>query len=179
MNGGFQQRPVEALGSSFHEAPYGIYQTADGYIALSLSPVAKISEALGNPPELQDYLDHSPKTKLHRREEIRRVLGALLTDRTTADLIEHFRSFGIWCAPVNDYDAVFADPAVQNLDPILTIEHPQAGTVKLLKHPVRYSGGEPEVHTMPPGIGQHTDEILREYGFEEAEISKLHAEGVA
>ncbi len=179
LNGGLQQRPTEALGSSFHEAPYGIYETANGYMALSLSPVAKISEALGNPPELQDYLDPSPATKLYRREEIRRALGPLLTDRTTESLVEHFRNFGIWCAPVNDYDAVFADPVVEYLDPVLTIEHPTAGPIKVLKHPIRYSGGEPEMHAIPPELGQHTDAILRQHGYDDAEISRLHAEGAA
>lgn len=122
LNDGLVERPVETLGSSFHEAPYGIYETAAGHLALSLSPVAKISAMLGDPPELAEFLD--PAVKFTR------------FGRTAKELVTLFREHGIWCAPVNDYDAVFADPVVAHLHPVLEFEHPTAGKVKVLRHPL-------------------------------------------
>jgi crotonobetainyl-CoA:carnitine CoA-transferase CaiB-like acyl-CoA transferase len=177
LNGGLVERPREALGSSFHEAPYGVYRAADGYLALSLSPVARISEALGNPRELREFLD--PAVKLSRREEIRRALGPLLTATPTAELLTVLREHGVWCAPVNDYDAVFTDPVVAELSPLLEFEHPQAGKVTVLKHPVRYSAGEPVMRTMPPELGEHTDDVLRELGYADHDIARMHAGGIA
>jgi crotonobetainyl-CoA:carnitine CoA-transferase CaiB-like acyl-CoA transferase len=176
INGGTVQRPAEPLGSSFHEAPYGIYPTLDGYVALSLSPVARVSDALGDPEALREY--HDPSVKLSRREEIRRALAPLLANKPTGELITLLRKYGVWCAPVNDYDAVLNDPVIAHLDPFLQIEHPQGGKVTLLKHPVRYGAGEPVVHTMPPQLGEHSDAVLHELGYTTEEIARLRSHGV-
>lgn len=176
MNGGMVRRPTEPLGSSFHEAPYGIYPTLDGYLALSLSPIARISEALGDPDALREY--QNPALKLTHREEIRRALAPFLSTRPTDELITLLRKHGVWCAPVNDYDAVLTDPVITHLDPFLEIDHPQAGRVTLLKHPVRYGVGGPVVDTMPPSLGEHSDAILGELGYTDEEISRLRSHGI-
>ena len=63
------------------------------------------------------------------------------------------------------------------LDPVLEIDHPEAGRVRLLKHPVRYGAGEPVVNHLPPGIGEHTEEVLQEAGYSPADIEHLRAIG--
>lgn len=176
MNGGMVRRPEEPLGSSFHEAPYGVYPTADGYIALSLSPIARIAEALGDPESLRRY--HDPLLKLTHREEIRRALAPLIAAQPTSEMVPLLRKHGVWCAPVNDYDAVLVDPVITHLDPFLEIDHPEAGKVSLLKHPVRYGAGEPVMDKAPPGIGAHTNAVLGELGYTDEEIEKFRSEGV-
>ena len=57
LNGAKLKRPRNGLATTYHEAPYGYYQVTDGYVALSINPIAKISEALGGPAELDPYLD--------------------------------------------------------------------------------------------------------------------------
>lgn len=175
MNGGMVERPRAPLASSFHEAPYGIYRTADGYIALSLSPIKTIAQALGDPPALEAFQD--PEDALPKRNEIYEALAPLLEARENADLLDAFRNHGVWCAPVNDYAAVQADPAVQHADPWLDVHHPEAGQVRLVGHPVEYSSGRPEVRRAPPRLGEHTDEVLRSLGVEPDEIEALRATG--
>ncbi len=175
LNGAPVERPSVPLASAFHEAPYGFYQVADGYVALSLSPIRTISEALGEPAQLEPYLD--PSLAFSQREEIYRALSPLLREHTVAGLLELFRSHGIWCAPVNDYDAAMQDPLITHLQPVERIEHPEAGEVSLLRHPVSYSSGVSAVRHTPPGLGEQTRDVLTELGYEQARIDALISAG--
>src|SRR5690606_27491907 len=158
LNGGTVRRPAEPLASGFHQAPYGFYATSDGHVALSLSPIAQIGAALGEEEALAAYAD--PALAFSEREAIHRTLAPLLTGYATAELVELFREHGVWCSPVNDYDAVFTDPIVESVDPLLELDHPRAGRVRVLKHPIRYGCGEAVVRQLPPALGEHTDEVL-------------------
>jgi crotonobetainyl-CoA:carnitine CoA-transferase CaiB-like acyl-CoA transferase len=173
LNGGHVAPPAERLGSAFHRAPYGIYETSDGHLALSLSTIAAVRAALGDPPELAPYVD--PEIALVARDQIRRALDPFFRTATTAEWVSRLRANGIWCAPVQGYEAVFDDPVIRHLDPVLELDHPQAGRVRMLRHPLRYSAGEPAVRTFAPAVGEQTDEILHELGLGEDEVAKLRA----
>lgn len=175
LNGAVVERPSCPLASAFHEAPYGFYKLQDGYIVLSLSPIKAISVVLQNPEPLLPFLD--PSVAFQRREEIYEALSPLLAGFTKSELIERFRESGIWCAPVNNYDEALADDAVAYLDPIQEIDHPVAGKVRLLRHPIRYSSGPATVRRTPPALGEHTAEILADLGYGKGEISRLQQSG--
>jgi crotonobetainyl-CoA:carnitine CoA-transferase CaiB-like acyl-CoA transferase len=59
----------------------------------------------------------------------------------------------------------------------MEFEHPRAGRVRVLKHPVRYSSGEATVRRMPPDLGEHTDELLTELGFSADQVATMRAAG--
>ena len=169
-NGAKLERPSEEIADTFHSAPYGIYRTADGHAVISMTPVKTLVEALGEPPlnELDD-----PSLAFSKRDEIRAALGPLVARHSTAGLIERLRAHHIWCAPVHTIDQALADPAVRHLDPFLEMEHPRAGKVKALRHPVRYGAGEPELRHLPPELGEQSHEILSELGFSDEEMARI------
>src|SRR5205814_1267139 len=106
-----------------------------GHAVISMTPVKTLVDALGEPP--LTGLD-DPSIAFSKRDEIRSALGPLVARHSTADLVERLRAQHIWCAPVQTIDQALADPAVRHLDPFLEMEHPRAGKVKALRHPVRY-----------------------------------------
>ena len=175
VNGAHLERPKSPLADTFHKVPYGFYATADGHIAISMAPIKTITEALGSPEDLSRYED--PEIAFTKRDEIRVALDPHIRKRTTAELVELLRAHDIWCAPVNDLKAAFADPAVQHIAPIMEFDHPRAGRVRALKHPVRYSSANNTVRMPPPELGQHTDEVLAELGYRPDEVATMRKDG--
>ncbi|MBC8742468.1 CoA transferase [Paraburkholderia sp. UCT31] len=169
-------RTNPSTGSRFHPAPYGIYRTLDGWIAVSLTPTEKLAAALSQP--MLSAFSH-PKDNVRRRDELNRIVYDALTTRTTADWMTTFDEHDIWYAPVNDYDQVEADPQVAHNRIIMEVDHPQAGPVRLLAHPVRYDGAAPPLTRQPPRQGEHTREVLAELGYEPHEINTLVEAGAA
>jgi crotonobetainyl-CoA:carnitine CoA-transferase CaiB-like acyl-CoA transferase len=170
------QRSSPAMGSRFHPAPYGVYRTRDGWIAISLTTTAKLAAAL-DCSELA-ALDH-PKDPVRNRDRVHQLVAKSLLSLTTERAIQAFDQQDIWWAPVNDYEQVEADPQVAHNGIVMEVDHPEAGAVRLMAHPVRYDGQAPALRRMPPALGQHTREVLAEAGYSADEIELLIAEGVA
>lgn len=170
MNGGRLERPKTPVGSAFHQAPYGVYETKTGHIVLSMTSMAIVSAALGSPASLDEFEEHE---RLTRKDDIYRAIAPLLRDEDRDSIVAELREKGVWCAPVLDYSEALAEPGLQHLNPVLELEHPVAGTVSLLKHPIRYSSGESTIVRPPPGVGQHSGEVLAELGYSDEEIAVI------
>jgi crotonobetainyl-CoA:carnitine CoA-transferase CaiB-like acyl-CoA transferase len=174
LNGARMEKSPSSLASMFHPGPYGVYETKDGHVVLSMSPLGALQQALDS-PELAPYA--SVPHNFAAREEIAAICERIMRTRTTAEWVEFLVPRGVWAAPVYDHARTFADPAVQAADVVEEVEHPVAGPVRLLRFPVELSSGRAEVRRPPPMPGEQTDEILRELGYADEEIRRLRTQG--
>ena len=163
------------VGGWYFAAPYGVYETADGHISLSLSPLALIGEVIGE-PKLATY---SEQDTWKKQDEITDLIAPRLLTRTTAEWVALMEPKGIWQAPVQDYAQIVEDPQVKHMGSLVTL--PGDGKTKapitLLKHPVLYDGKSSEVRLPPQQLGAQTSEILGEIGLSPNEIEALAAAG--
>ncbi|MBS4207534.1 CoA transferase [Bacillus sp. FJAT-50079] len=163
------ERSNSGLATRFHQAPYGVYQTRDGYITVSNTPVEKLSQILHS----EELAKFTSADQMSKRDQIDGVFSSIMKERSTDEWIEFFVENDIWFAPVNDYHAVINDEQVKHNEMIITLEHPIAGEVRLVNHPVKYNGKAPEHRLHPPLLGEYSREILQYLGYSDIEIDRL------
>ncbi len=167
-------RQPRSLAGWYYPAPYGIYATADGHIAISFSDHAHLADALSL-PELAAIPNEAGYA---RREEIAALIAPVLETRSTEAWLDAFEGRNIWCAPVNDYEGVLRDPQVRHNECFRTIPGATGTPIAIVGHPIRYDGETPNVTLPPQPLGAQTEDVLREIGYEDDAIRRLEADGV-
>jgi crotonobetainyl-CoA:carnitine CoA-transferase CaiB-like acyl-CoA transferase len=129
------------------------------------------------------HLEHDPRfatreARMANRDELTAVLQAMFVTRTREAWLSYLGQFDVLCAPVYDYAELFADPQVQHNGIVAEQHHPVAGPIKVVGIPVKLSVTPGEVRSPAPQLGEHTDEILRELGYDDAHIERLRQEAV-
>ncbi len=170
-----QNRSGEPHAHVYIRAPYGIFETSDGFLALAFPPLDALGHAIGAPTllEMDAEIDG-----WKRRDEIFNLVRERLKERTTRDWLSRFDAKGIWAGPVYSYRELVNDPQVRNNGSLVSYEHPTEGTVTTPGFPIRFERAPSEVRRGAPLAGEHTREILTELGYEPERIQDLLSTGV-
>jgi crotonobetainyl-CoA:carnitine CoA-transferase CaiB-like acyl-CoA transferase len=168
-------RSEAGVSTRYHHAPYGVFQTSDGWIAVSSRSDGTMLAKAFNDPELAHW---TPQDQFNRRDELTKLVAQHLKNKSTAEWLPIMDTNGLWAAEVRNYKQVEQDPQLAANQSILEFDMPSAGHIRVLNHPIHYDGAPPSFRRPPPQIGQHTHEVLIEAGYSTKEIQHLAERGL-
>ncbi len=159
--------------------PTGLFHTKDGMMNLAgggQEMWRRIVVTLGIEEAAKDPDFATDKSRAANRAETNALLQKALLEDTSANWIERLNKAGVPSGPVYAMDQVFADPQVQHLGIEWTVQHPALGELKLVRAPMNLEGVAPPRRPTPER-GEHTAEVLAEFGVSEAELAALREKG--
>ena len=173
------ERPFErseaGIAGAWLSAPFGIYATADGHLALAMGSLEVLGELLEE-PRLAAFDD--PRRAYDERDEVFSIVQEHLRKRTTGEWLEVLATKDVWCAPVQGFEELVDDPQVAHNELLTSVRLPSGRELRVVGVPVRFGGTPGSVRSGPPSVGQHTDEVLASAGYSEEELRSFHDEGV-
>lgn len=165
---------------NFHPtlAPMGMYSASDGYVNLAASS-GKMWTNFCETLDAQ-YLSENPsyangRVRYDNREQLNRDVNALCQKFSMAELVEKLNAVGVPCGPINNIGEAFEDEQVKHLNMVKPAEHELRGDLSLVRSPINLSlfpEAERFLHA-GPGPGQHTVEVLREFGLDGQAVDEL------
>ncbi len=157
-------------------APYQAFQCADGAVTIGASTdllFQRLCNALGHPewPGIVEFADNASRVR-HRAVLAERI-ESVTRQRPRSHWLAVFEASDIPSGPINSYAEVFADPQILARDMVVAVDHPTLGTMRTLGSPIKLSATPPDVRRRAPHLGEHTEAVLREAGFDDAHIAAL------
>ena len=145
---------------SYVSAPYGIYGTSDGFLALAMGLIPQLGELLGC-EALLAFSD--PKTWFEQRDEIKGILVQHLKTESTQHWLDLLEPADIWCAQVMDWGTLRKTEGYMALDMEQTIVCPAGTEIPTLRCPIRINGEVYKSTKGAPSVGQHTENLNKEF----------------
>lgn len=150
------RRHAQGNANPYQPAPYGVYRTTDGWMALAMAPLAKLAELL-EAPEIAAFPQDEAFSRL---DEIKEVVARVLKARPVQHLLDLLEPAGIWCAPVLDWPAFTKTEGFAALDPLQTIRTPSGAEARTTRCPIRIDGAALRNPAAAPALGADTDTLL-------------------
>jgi len=160
--------------------PYQAFETADGWInvgAANQRNWLRFLDVIGAPELNDDPRFSSNHERMQHLGELEEILNGYLRHETSAVWLERMEQAGLPAGPVLDILEMQADPQARAREMIVEVDHPTAGRVKTLGHPVKFSETPASLRHAAPVLGQHSREVLHEAGYDAQEIEAMVASG--
>lgn len=162
--------------------PYQVFNAADGELILAVgndTQFAKLCVVLGCPEIAGDERYAKNANRVRHRDALLPLLQQRLVTRSVAQWVEVLQPEGVPCGPVNSLAQTFTNPQVIHRQMRVDLPHPLAGSVPSVANPIKFSGTPIQYGDAPPTLGQHSDQVLKEYvGLSDAEIEALKAKRI-
>lgn len=161
-------------------APYQAFATQDGYInigAANQNNWERMCRAIGREDLLEDERFASNPERMVSIEALTPIMEETFRTQTTSHWVEALENAGVPCGPIYNMEQVYDDPHVQSREMAVKLEHPKSGSIRNIGVPVKLSDTPGSVRTPAPLLGQHSDDVLCEYGYSDSDISAFRGAG--
>ena len=156
------RKPVRSKYNNAHaylSAPYGIYKTKDGYVAIAMTPLPKLGELL----DLEFLKNlHDQKLWFTERDEIKKKIGDWVVNQSTQEILKILEPADIWCAEVLDWENMLKHEGFKKLDMTQRIKSLDGLDIKTLRCPIRVDGEIFKSDLAAPKVGQDNEKIIKE-----------------
>ena len=146
---------------AYLSAPYGIYKTSNGYIAIAMTPLPQLGELL----DLNSIKDlHDQKEWFTKRDEIKKDFGDWIEKQTTQHWLSILEPADIWCAKVLDWETMVKHEGFKILDMVQRIKRDDGLNIETLRCPIKIDGEIFKSSKAAPKIGNDNNSIMKEFG---------------
>ena len=160
--------------------PMGTYVAADGYINIA-APGGRLLRSfcaeIGLPGLTDDERFSSSRTRSANRAALNEVIGERLATASCDEWVERLNAVGIPCGRVNSVAEAFADPQVRHLGMAAPVRHPAVGDIRIIRNATQIDGVPGDIRRPSPTKGEHTDEILAQFGLDADDVAVLRDSG--
>jgi crotonobetainyl-CoA:carnitine CoA-transferase CaiB-like acyl-CoA transferase len=170
------------LGSGHQlNAPYQAFKTGDGYINVGAANQAnweRTCRAIGREDLLDDPRFSTNADRMGNLPALVELLQETFATRSTDAWLDVLEKAGVPSGPIMDIAQVYADPQIEAREMAVELDHPSAGRVTNIGIPAKLSRTPGSLRSAAPTLGQHTDEVLTDFGYADDDIARLRADGV-
>ena len=157
--------------------PTGVFKTKDGHLNIAVTGSViweRFCNAMGHTEWLTNPDYKNGKLRSQNRDALNAEIDKATATKSSAEWVEIFNKVGVPCGPIYSIDQVFADEQVEHLGMAAPGRRPDGSEQLFVAQPFALSRTPTRVAATPPAQGQHTDEVLKEFGFADQEIAALH-----
>jgi len=157
--------------------PTGVFKTKDGHINIATAGQKtwqRFCEAVGATALMRRPEYQTPEARSKNRDALGLEIDSYLAGETSAGWVDRLNTAGVPSGPIYSIDRVFADPQVQHLGIVQSVTMKDKSKMRLIGQPVGLSRTPSRLAARPPNLGEHTDAILKEFGFSARDIAALH-----